>query len=94
MLGISYHRHMIGNADETPVERTEGKGVGVRVAAPLTLDEAPPVMRVDLAAQVALVNPKTIRQAIHRGELRALVSGRVIRIHREALRAWIMGEVA
>ncbi len=51
-------------------------------------------MRVDLAARVALVDPKTIRRAVHSGELRALMSGRVIRIHRDALRAWLMGEVA
>jgi excisionase family DNA binding protein len=48
-------------------------------------------MRVEQAAEVALVDPKTIRRAIHRGELRALVSGRIIRIHRTALETWVMG---
>ena len=75
---------MIGKADEMPTIGDEE----------ITLDEAPPVMRVDLAARVALVDPKTIRRAVHSGELRALMSGRVIRIHRDALRAWLMGEVA
>jgi len=46
------------------------------------LDDAPPVLKVAEAAEVALVDPKTIRQAIHRGDLAALVTGRVIRIHR------------
>jgi excisionase family DNA binding protein len=48
-------------------------------------------MRVEQAAEVALVDPKTIRRAIHRGKLRALVSGRVIRIHRTSLEAWLTG---
>lgn len=60
----------------------------------LNLDDCPPVMRVDEAARVALVDAKTIRRAIHAGELRALVSGRVIRVHRGQLEAWLRGETA
>lgn len=58
----------------------------------LTLDNCPPVLKVAEAAGVALVDSKTIRAAIHRSELHALVSGRVIRIHRIALEAWVKGE--
>jgi excisionase family DNA binding protein len=58
----------------------------------LTLDNAPAVLRIDQAAQIALVHRETIRCAVHRGEIRALTSGRVIRISRDALRQWLMGE--
>jgi excisionase family DNA binding protein len=60
----------------------------------VTLDDCPPVLKVDQAAEVALCDAKTIRQAIHRGELAALVSGRVIRVHRDALKAWLLGQRA
>jgi excisionase family DNA binding protein len=58
----------------------------------VSLDDCPPVLRVQEAAEVALVDAKTLRRAIHRGELPALIAGRVIRIHRDALTAWLMGE--
>jgi excisionase family DNA binding protein len=57
----------------------------------LSLDNCAPVLKVDQAAQVALVDPKTIRAAVHRGELKALVQGRVIRVMRESLRVWLAG---
>ena len=67
--------------------RAEG---GQRRPGPkLTLDNCPPVLRVDQAAEVLSVDVKTVRRAIHRGELRAGVTGRVIRIHRAALEAWL-----
>ena len=62
-------------------------------ASLMTLDDCPPVLTVEQAAQVALVDPKSIRKAIHRGELKALASGRLIRIHRDALKRWLMGEI-
>lgn len=59
----------------------------------LDLDRCPPVLRVAEAAAVTVMSPDSIRRAIRRGELRALRSGRVIRVHREALRRWLLGEL-
>jgi excisionase family DNA binding protein len=80
--GISVLYFCMVTADTRPPETGVPK---------LTLDNCPPVLRVEQAAEVALVDAKTIRRAIHRGELRALVSGRVIRIHRASLDAWLTG---
>ncbi len=42
------------------------------------------------AARLVALSPSTIRDAIHRGELPALVLKRRVRIEPEALRSWLV----
>lgn len=60
----------------------------------MTLDDMPAIVNIGEAAEVARVDRRLVSQAVHRGELRALVAGRTVRITREALKAWLMGEDA
>jgi excisionase family DNA binding protein len=58
---------------------------GVAGEGLVRLDDLPDVFSVDVAAEVCDVDPRTIRGAIKRGELRAVRIGRLIRITRPAL---------
>lgn len=58
----------------------------------MTLDDAPPVMNISEASEVARMDRRIVSQAVHRGELRALIAGRVVRITKPALVAWLNGE--
>ena len=57
----------------------------------MTFDNAPAVMNIQEAAEVARLDRRTVSHAIHRGDLSALVAGRAVRIHREELEAWLRG---
>lgn len=54
-----------------------------------TTDPIPPIMTIPEAASVLRVSSKTIRQAIHRGELQALRAGSQYRILRQDLSAYL-----
>ena len=57
--------------------------------------EPPEVLSVDEAAAFLRVNPKTLREAIARGEVPGVRRiGRVIRLSRAALLEWLRGKPA
>lgn len=60
----------------------------------MTLDDCPSVMNMTEAGQAARVERRLVSRAVHRGELRALVAGRTVRITKDALIAWLQGENA
>lgn len=57
----------------------------------MTLDDCPPILTAKEAAMVARCHINTIYKAVHSGELRTCSSGRLLRIHRDAIRDWVMG---
>jgi excisionase family DNA binding protein len=56
------------------------------------IDGEPKVYTIEEAAAILKVHPRTINRLLERGELRGFRVGRVWRISREALDAYIHGE--
>jgi len=54
--------------------------------------EVSEVMNVDEAAGFLRVNPKTLREAVNRGQVPARRIGRVIRLERSVLLDWLRAE--
>jgi excisionase family DNA binding protein len=52
---------------------------------------SPAVMNIQEAAEVARLERRLVSQAVHRGELPALIAGRCVRICRSELEGWLRG---
>ena len=55
----------------------------------MRLSEAPDVLTVDQVAELLQVNRKTVYEAIHREEIQVVRLGRVIRVPRQSLGAYL-----
>jgi len=68
---------------------TRGRPVTITRTTPLS--ELPELLRVPEAAAWADVSEGCIREAIHRGQILGIRLGRLVRVPRNGLAAWVGG---
>lgn len=79
----------MGGVDHESLRRVPDASIIPRPHAPF--EGLPDVLKTVQAAEALQVDPKTIREMIRRGELRAVRCGRLIRIPKSALVEFVEG---